>query len=192
MIALTLTQPWASLIAAGEKRVETRSWCPSPRVLYGYPGRPLAGGETRLAIHAAKGLAPVGGRRGLEQLCGTEPFRGALIRAGNADATMLPLGAIVAVCRVEEIVRTETYEGGYIAGTLPGARHELEFGDYTSGRFAWVLADVQRLDPPVTHPRLRGRLGIWPVPPIVWNQIEAQGHPMPQEIPMPQENGQPG
>ena len=41
MKALTLTQPWASLVILGVKRVETRSW----RTSY----------EGPLAIHAAKG-----------------------------------------------------------------------------------------------------------------------------------------
>lgn len=41
MKALTLTQPWASLVALGHKRFETRSWSTNYR------------GE--LAIHAAKG-----------------------------------------------------------------------------------------------------------------------------------------
>ncbi len=44
MKALTLTQPWASLVALGHKRVETRSW----RTHYRGP----------LAIHAAKGFPP--------------------------------------------------------------------------------------------------------------------------------------
>lgn len=42
MKALTLTQPWASLVALGLKKVETRSW----RTHYRGP----------LAIHAAKGF----------------------------------------------------------------------------------------------------------------------------------------
>ena len=42
MKALTLTQPWASLVAIGAKRIETRSWSTPYRGL--------------LAIHAAKGF----------------------------------------------------------------------------------------------------------------------------------------
>ena len=45
MKALTLTQPWATLIAVGAKRIETRSWGTS------YRGR--------IAIHAAKGFASI-------------------------------------------------------------------------------------------------------------------------------------
>ena len=42
MKALTLHQPWASLIADGRKTIETRSWAP-PRTLIG----------ERIAIHAS-------------------------------------------------------------------------------------------------------------------------------------------
>jgi activating signal cointegrator 1 len=42
MKAITLTQPWATLVAIGAKRIETRSWPTN------YRGP--------LAIHAAKGF----------------------------------------------------------------------------------------------------------------------------------------
>lgn len=43
LVALTITQPWASLIAAGVKRIENRTWRPSPTQL------PIGG---YVAIHA--------------------------------------------------------------------------------------------------------------------------------------------
>ena len=43
MRAVTLYQPWASLIALGHRTTETRSW-PAPRSLVG----------SRIAIHAGK------------------------------------------------------------------------------------------------------------------------------------------
>lgn len=51
MKALTLTQPWASLVALGEKRIETRSWGTSYR------------GE--LAIHAAASIPPAWSAEGV-------------------------------------------------------------------------------------------------------------------------------
>ena len=48
MKALPVTQPYATLVALGAKHIETRSW--STR----YRGP--------LAIHAGKGLGPVGAR----------------------------------------------------------------------------------------------------------------------------------
>jgi hypothetical protein len=84
--ALTLTQPWATLIAVGAKRIETRSWATD------YHGQ--------IAIHAAKGLGPVGGKRGLYEQCLEQPFRDVIAEAFRIspveafDAVRsLPLGA---------------------------------------------------------------------------------------------------
>src|ERR1051325_5993743 len=88
MKALTLTQPWATLIAIGAKRIETRSWSTD------YHGQ--------IAIHAAKGLGPVGGKRGLADQCTMAAFADALRSGGYALGAEtyltdkpLPLGAIV-------------------------------------------------------------------------------------------------
>ena len=65
MKALTLTQPWASLMALGYKQVETRSW----RTQYRGP----------LAIHAAKGY-PASARRFAEDFGGLARIpRGAVV-----------------------------------------------------------------------------------------------------------------
>ena len=82
MKALSLTQPWATLVASGRKQVETRSWTTS------YRGP--------LLIHAAKGF-PVYARE----------F--ALIVYGNpAVLPYLPLGAIVARAYLLDVRRTES------------------------------------------------------------------------------------
>lgn len=73
MKALTLTQPWASLVALGLKRIETRPWQTR------YRGQ--------LAIHAAKGF-PAQARRFADE----ERFRGRL-------PERLPFGAIL--CTVD-------------------------------------------------------------------------------------------
>jgi hypothetical protein len=145
--ALTITQPWATLIAIGAKRFETRSW--------------YTGHRGPLAIHAGKGLGPVGGVRGLRELCATEPFRSVLTEAGFADPRDLPRGIVVATCelagcrRVEEISTPGTM---HLAG---GADWERSFGDYSAGRFAWSLRDVHSC---LTGP-VRGALGLWEYPP---------------------------
>lgn len=63
MKALSLTQPWASLIAIGAKRVETRSWSTNHR--------------GPVAIHAAKGFPKFA-----RDLVWAEPFQGRLREAG--------------------------------------------------------------------------------------------------------------
>ena len=150
MKALTLTQPWATLVAIGAKRFETRSW-----------STPYRG---PLAIHAGKNLKPVGGEAGLRELCGMEPFREVLTEAGLADVGALPRGAIVAT--VELLGCHPTDDVAACGSALVVARitrlrpccHERAFGDYSPGRFAWVLGDRQPLTPPVPA---RGKQGLW-------------------------------
>ncbi len=85
MKVLTLTQPWATLVAEGAKKIETRSW----ETLYRGP----------LAIHAAKGYPD----RGLRF---DEPFYSALWRAGIKPDMPIPTGAIIAVCNLIDCVPT--------------------------------------------------------------------------------------
>jgi hypothetical protein len=146
MKALTLTQPYATLIAIGAKRIETRSW--STR----YRGP--------LAIHAAKSLRPVGGERGLVALCRDDVFAQAL-----KGRPLPPLGVIVAVCNLVGITNTEAVIDGYRVQRSDrghvvyfSADSERAFGDYTPGRYAWLLADVRPIDPPIPA---TGRQGLW-------------------------------
>ena len=138
MKALTLTQPWATLVALEAKRIETRSWCTS------YRGP--------LAIHAAKGMT-----KAATSLCWKEPFRTALEAGGYkpGDGTVpnpfrLPLGAVIAVAVLIDI-QSITLEN---RPTEP----EYSFGDYAPGRCAWMLQNVYRLPDPIPA---RGRLGLW-------------------------------
>lgn len=146
---LTLTQPWATLIAVGAKRIETRSWHTS------YRGAML--------IHAAAGLGPVGGVRGLYDLCETEPFHSAL--RGENLPHVLPKGAIVAACELVDCVPTEYIRLVKIIRPVqkPGyqwlwTENEKAFGDYSPGRFAWLLADIRALPEPIPA---KGKLGLW-------------------------------
>lgn len=78
MKAISLWQPWASAVALGHKKNETRGWATKYR------------GE--LAIHAAKRF---GRDEGI--------FLGELIAAGIKLPTALPLGCIVAVVRLVDV-----------------------------------------------------------------------------------------
>lgn len=166
MKAITLTQPWASLVAIGAKRIETRSWATS------YRGP--------LAIHAGAGLGPVGGRRGLHALCAQEPFTSALIGAGYSAHLMpawgLPLGAIVAVCRIVDCRPTRAPTSNTRIYQTPMGTWErvddpeASFGDYTAGRYAWLLTAVSPLARPVP---CRGALNLWTVPEEVTQHVMA-------------------
>lgn len=100
--AISLWQPWASLIAAGLKRHETRHWPTS------YRGP--------IAIHAAKRLDVAGAP---EELC--------IAVFGKSWRDVLPLGAIVAVaqltrCREARAVYCSLTEADRAAGNFAAGR----------------------------------------------------------------------
>lgn len=136
MKVLTLTQPWATLVAIGAKQIETRSW----RTYYRGP----------LAVHAAVGFP-----KWAADLSGREPFYSVLSNALKADPrNMLPLGAILCVCNLTACKPTESID------LMPGFRstNEYAFGDYSPNRWMWLLEDVRRLQQPIP---VKGALGLW-------------------------------
>lgn len=162
--ALTLCQPWATLIAAGAKRIETRNWAPH------YRGR--------LAIHAAKGLNGLKHdpyervtagelRQRLADLVNSSPFWEALREApgvacdqgGHVDADSLPRGAIVATCELAVVVSTELRDAWL---NHSGSNRERAFGNFNPGRYCWLLDDVVPLPQPLPA---RGEQMLWHVDP---------------------------
>jgi hypothetical protein len=134
MKCLTIRQPWATLIALGEKQFETRSWRTSYR------------GD--LAIHA--------GMRVDKAICKAEPYQTLLARYGFT-ADNLPAGMIIATSRMADCceVTGEQERQGWPGG------NEYVFGDYAEGRFAWRLEQVIPLVHPIPA---KGRLGFWEYP----------------------------
>lgn len=140
MKALSLIQPSATAIAINVKKVETRSWSTNFR--------------GQIAIHASKGF-PKWAREfaSLEYTFGRLPNR-------------VPLGAIIALATIINVVRTE----GVV--TQISAIERL-YGDYSEGRFAWILSDVVALPEPIP---CKGALGLWEVPPGIIDQIAGRSH----------------
>jgi len=143
--ALTLHEPWASLIAYGWKEVETRDW------YTGYRGP--------LAIHA-----------GLRNPDPTELSRITFALGHRGfEVPELTFGAVVCVCQLVACVPTDLAD---IASKKlkpdfcpkRGWQFERQFGIYDSGRWAWILRDVQRLDRPLAARGLR-KLWNWQAPP---------------------------
>ena len=133
MKALTLTQPWATLVALGEKAIETRSWY-----------TPFRG---EIAIHAAMGF-PGWAKR----LCFEEPFSIVLSKHGLSPDN-LPLGRILCTVSLEDCIETRSLNPDY------PSEQERAFGDFSYGRFAWLLAGpLQTFDP---APYVKGHLGLW-------------------------------
>ena len=89
--AITLHQPWASLIALGVKTVETRSW-PAPARLVGQ----------RIAVHAGKYLV----RRP-----GDAIERELRARWGEEWRVIIPTGAVVATAVLAGMARTPERRG---------------------------------------------------------------------------------
>jgi len=143
-----MTQPWATLVAIGANVIETRDWPTKYRGPF--------------AIHAAKGFPPEA-----QALCRRQPFRDALRAAGYESADELPRGAVVAVVNLQSLLvcdksTLKEVRSRSKRGELPA--HEADFGDFSGGRYGFVLDDVHRVEPPVAA---RGMLGFWELPPDV-------------------------
>jgi len=144
--AISLWQPWASLVALGAKRIETRHWPTNVR--------------GTIAIHAAKKW-----NRELGGICLEMPFRVALwpIDFEPVEPDALPRGAVVAVADLYTCAPI-TFAGSGRPGTLDPAaitREERAFGNYEAGRYAWGLRNVRRLAEPIPF---RGAQGFFDVP----------------------------
>lgn len=162
---LTLTQPWATLMALGAKKIETRGWS-TP-----YRGPVL--------IHAARSMPLFA-----QKLCGTEHFWVTL--ANRLDlgekaslrslVTALPRGAAVAVARlvgcvaVSELAQPRLFAQHRFELPPPGSA-ELAFGDYSLDRYCWFFDDIRALVTPIP---CHGALGLWEVESDVLDQIEVR------------------
>ncbi len=173
MKAITLWQPWASLLVHGLKQIETRSW--------GTPCRGL------LLIHAAKVWNPH-----LDVICRSEPFRSALESVGVAfpdpsgrkpdrrfrnppKPNGLPFGAIVGRVEVLDCVRVEPFRKSYERPETPmfvvppyPRDYEFSFGDFTPGQFAWFCVNATALETPIV---CAGRQGLFDVDESVLSEV---------------------
>lgn len=131
MKALTLWQPWASLVAVGEKRIETRSWNTN------YRGP--------LAIHAAR-------RKPSIQFWKVDPYLSLLMKHGFPGPDALPLGKVVGYCLLKDV--------GLITEETLVTAQEYGLGDFRPGRFAWMLSKIYQLKP-WAMPKVRGFQRIW-------------------------------
>lgn len=130
--ALSLTQPWATLVVLGEKQWETRSW----RTKYRGP----------LAIHAAKTFP-----RSAWRWAETDAYYAKTL--GKYPIRWMPLGAIIGTVELVECERVEAViDNGVISVK------EYAFGDYAPGRWAWQLTNPILFDDPRPW---RGALGLW-------------------------------
>ncbi len=145
MKAITMTQPWATLLALGANRIETRSWPTN------YRGP--------LAIHTAMGFPKYA-----MELCRQSPYAEALAAGGYADPADLPRGQIISVGMLDDLLQCDESTGRSIieqsrAGLLPP--DELAFGGFFTGPLRFRHARHAHAADPIPA---RGMLGLWNVP----------------------------
>ncbi len=134
MKVITLWQPWASLIVEGKKHIETRSWKTDYRGLIG--------------IHAAKiPYIPYGLNYN------------AILKAQHQELLDkyrdLPRGEIIGYARLTHCIQITEGFASVVKRDNPS---EYAFGDYTPGRYAWLLEDIIKLPESILA---KGKQRLW-------------------------------
>lgn len=154
MKAISLWQPWASCIAFGAKRIETRSWKTS------YRGP--------LAIHAGKRKV-----KSEWELIESLDFFQAVFWDPTGQCypigDNLPFGALVAVVDLVDCIPTTVLKKERRTVELrrqPGAPKmafwsDFDLGDYRDGRYGWIFENLRPLEEPIPY---RGEQGLFEVP----------------------------
>jgi hypothetical protein len=163
MKAISLWQPWASLIACGAKPFETRHWAPPAGLI----------GQT-IAIHAAKKIDKAA-RQFAEDLMYGQHSAGGFDLAHQLSESMegvpdelmglfgmaaLPVGCLVCTARLDAAFQLGEKAHGTALPAASVVRRLIsrpmpecftvrydDFGDYAPGRWAWLLRDVKPLQP---------------------------------------------
>lgn len=155
MRILSMWQPWASFLlyptnAMPVKRWETRAFPPRQTL-------PL-----EVAIHATLR------RDALRDLMHLPEFVEAQRRAGIHH---FPLGAIIGVATIVEVIRTEEVGHRAMGAPTPDAL-DLKLGDYHAGRYAWRMAFASPLRERIPF---KGRQSVlWDAPAELEAAIRAQ------------------
>ncbi len=134
--AITLHEPWATLMALGIKTIETRSWD-----MNHYRGW--------MAIHAAAGI-PAYARQAMEN---NIFIHDALLPHGiDVSNWTQNAGKVVAIGRLDCVYKTHTLvESLFLGRPIDGriiSPVQVNFGDYTPGRFGWVFDKIVPLPTP--------------------------------------------
>lgn len=147
--AISLWQPWASAMAEGRKRNETRGH------LTHYRGE--------LAIHASKRKPTAA------EFPGMEAERLAFIECGT-------FGAIVCVVKLYDCLPTDLIKRGDFHVLDPHiiGKDEYDLGDYSPGRFAWMTHSLVKLREPVP---ISGRQGFFYLSDAVEKQVRRMMKP---------------
>jgi hypothetical protein len=149
MKALTLHQPWATLMAIGAKRIETRSWSTNyrgPLAIHAATTYPKYAKDFCCsdALHKAMGWPDI------------QDFPSVLEWKASMDERILamPIGAIVGVCDLVDCFSTSRIAEGQLALI----HQEDEFGDYSPARYGWLTEKMKALAEPIP---VRGAQRLW-------------------------------
>ena len=137
MKAITIWQPWAQLLVAGIKQNETRSWQTHYR------------GE--LLIHAAK-QPPLRGIQTVPDAAWKKALLSLGLNEEDDPVESFPIGVIVGKVK---IVDCRQIDDALIKRL---SAEELAYGDFTPGRYAWVMEEPEILKQPIPA---KGKQGLW-------------------------------
>ncbi|SUS07967.1 putative activating signal cointegrator 1 [uncultured Defluviicoccus sp.] len=149
MRGLTVRHPYAQAIACGLKRIETRG----QRTRY----------RGRLAIHAALGHALPPALADLDSVlaeCQAAGVDADAVRASLQTPESWAFGKVIAVAELADCLFVDQLAPDPV---------ERAFGDYSAGRFGWVLTHLVRLPDPIPA---RGLQGLWPMRPEIMDLLE--------------------
>jgi hypothetical protein len=149
MKALSVQQPWATLLSIGAKLIETRSWS------IAYRGA--------IAIHASRSYPAE-----IQMIERRPEFYSALHRDGKYSDPIRDAGCVIAVADVVGCVDVAFLHSGKSPHAKLLTERELAFGDFSPRRFGWVLGNVRRLQKPIP---CKGSRSLWTLPPNVEFQI---------------------
>jgi hypothetical protein len=141
-------------MAFNEKRWETRS-------------RRLTSHRGPLGIAASKEFP-----KDAQYLCNREPFKSAMARHGIQSFAELPLGKILGVTELVDVIETTMIGHEWerlvdrsaspaildVCAACPPAMYEIHFGNYSDGRFFYLTRGMRALEKPIPA---RGMLGLW-------------------------------
>lgn len=194
MKAIVVRQPWATLIALGVKTIETRPAPPNgpmrPEGVRGLPGLPLERGE-RIAIVAGKAAPERGWAASDAHYFVARNGDGEWVLAHPGHLEPLPLGSVVCTVRVDDALPILDEAGAdHFRGRCIGAYDDgltewtadeldrpvdhddqLPLGDFTPGRWGWMLGDPQPCDPIPC----KGRQGVFELPADVAREVLVSG-----------------
>lgn len=136
MKALSIWQPWASLIITGRKRIETRSWA-APSWIRG----------KRIAVASTKQV------QRQQKMAITEPsFSRHYMDSGLPALDDLPKGVVLGTVLVVDCRAMDHA----LIGDL--TEQELAYGWYSPGRYAWFLDQPEAFEKPIP---VRGGQRLW-------------------------------